>query len=168
MSIDPAEGCEVLREVVLTLLESKLKFWIGRGVFRQFVLHGNFGDGQGDIDLHVLRSDEGVLLKVIARLQTKGYLRVSSPLQTHKITLRKNGAEVEFVYLERDGDLLWHQAGHPQKKRFDCPSSDFGDREIELCGLTVRAPEDAYCEHVFGPGWREEKKGSGGVPIRRR
>jgi len=48
MSIDPAEGCEVLREVVLTLLQSKLKYWIGRGVFRHFVLHGNFGDGVVD------------------------------------------------------------------------------------------------------------------------
>ena len=41
------------------------------------------------------------------RLQAKGYVRVSSALQTHKITLRrKEGLEVEFVYLEREGDRL--------------------------------------------------------------
>ncbi len=166
MSIDPIEGCKTLRQVVSLLDRSKLKYWIGRGVFRQFVLHGNFGDQQRDIDIHVLRDDAQVLSRVTERLQAKGYVRVSSALQTHKITLRrKEGLEVEFVYLEREGDRLWHQAGYPEKKRFECPASAFGDREIELCGLTVRAPENEYCEQVYGPEWRKEERGSGGRPM---
>jgi hypothetical protein len=58
MSIDLTQGCKVLREVVSTQQRTKLKYSIGRGVFRHFALHGNFGDRQGDIDFHVLRDDE--------------------------------------------------------------------------------------------------------------
>jgi hypothetical protein len=166
MNIDPIEGCEALRQVVSLLDRAKMKYWIGRGVFRQFVLHGNFGDQQRDIDIHVLRDDQQPLFRLTERLQSKGYVRISSPLQTHKITLRrKDGLEVEFVYLERDGDRLWHQAGYPEKRRFECPATVFRDREIELCGLKIRAPEDAYCEHVYGLEWRKEERGSGGRPM---
>ncbi len=155
-------GIETLHELVHCLESAGVNYWLGRGLFRQFTLHKNFGDRQGDIDFHVLREEHARLQSVVTDLTDKGYELISGPEHGHKVTIRKRGVKVEFVFLERDGDILWHQAGWPRRKRYDSPARAFGDRRVEMFGVSVRVPNEEYLPAVFGSGWRKNTKGSGG------
>jgi hypothetical protein len=160
--IDEKAGVEVLLEIVRLLDSGGLNYWLGRGVFRQVTLHGAFGDQQGDIDFHVLRSEQKGLAAVVDALEGNGYRVISTPDQRHKITMRKGHVEIEFVFLDRDREILWHQAGWPERKRYDCPAKAFGDRRIEIFGASIRVPDEEYLPAVFGRGWRRNRKGAGG------
>lgn len=142
-----------------------LKWWLGRGVLRHHLLHGRFGDLQGDIDFHVLREDEQAVRRFVEGLAETGWRVVSGPAQSHKITMRRGDIEIEFVFLNRDGDVLWHQAGWPEKRRFDCPERVFGERRAQMFGVDVRVPYEEYLPAVFGPDWRDGIKGSGGIAM---
>ena len=165
MPIDPKAGLRILREVVSELDSSGMNYWLGRGVFRNWTINQEFGYKQGDIDFHILREEVAKLRGMLDRLNKKGYRVISTPEQTHKITILKENVQVEFVFLERDGNLLWHQAGFPGKKRYDCPGTAFGDRRVNIFGVSVRGPDEEYLPAVFGPDWRRNEKGSGGRPI---
>ena len=160
------EGIAAMQEVVEVLERRGLRYWLGRGVLRHHTLEGELGDQQGDIDFHVLREDEpGVRRQAVEELQTLGYQVISRPEHSHKITLRKGETEVEFVFLNRDGKVLWHQAGWPQRRRYECPARAFGHRRIQMFGIDVRVPDEEYLVAVFGARWRENVKGSGGTPM---
>lgn len=160
------EGIKTLCEVVEVVDAENLRYWLGRGLFRHYTLNKSFGDRQGDIDFHVLRDDEKRLRAVVTELENRGFRIVSGPEHRHKVSIKKGAVEVEFVFLERDGEDLWHQAGWPQLRRFTCPSAMFGDRREEMFGVSVRVPEDGYLEAVYGPEWTKNRKGSGGTLMR--
>jgi hypothetical protein len=166
-SINPTEGATALREVSGVLDAAGIRYWLGRGLFRHFTLHHEFGDKQGDVDLHVLREDEDSVRDEVKRLEGMDYEVVSRPEHTHKITLRRGETEVEveLVFLNRDGEVLWHQAGLPDRRRYDCPARAFGERRLEMFGILVRVPDEEYLPAVFGPGWEANEKETGGAPI---
>jgi len=60
---------------------------------------------------------------------------------------------------------LWHQAGFPEQKRFDCPAAVFGTGRETMFGVSVSVPEEGYLDAVFGPKWRENQKASGGTSM---
>ena len=156
------DGIRVLGEVVRVLEADGINYWLGRGLFRQFALKKNFGDRQGDIDFHILRDEQPALHGVVKQLEMIGYEVISTPDQAHKLAMITGAAEVEFVFLERDGDLLWHRAGWPNRKRYSCLARAFGNRRIEMFGIQVRVPDEEYLPAVFGRSWRKNRKGSGG------
>ena len=165
--IDPTEGATALREVIGVLEAAGIRYWLGRGLFRHFTLRHEFGDKQGDVDLHVLREDEDAVRVAATTLEEMHYEVISRAEQKNKITLRRGESkvEVELVFLNRDGEFLWHQAGWPDRRRYDCPARAFGDRRLEMFDILVRVPDEEYLPAVFGPGWEANEKGTGGAPV---
>ena len=160
-------GATVLKEMAEFLEANGIDYWLGRGRFRHFTLHGAFGDAESDIDFHVLRSAAISLRAVLPELVRRGYT-VTDSVSRHKLALTKGDTAVEFVYLDQtadDPDALYHETAYPTRKRFVCPTSVFTDRRVTMFGAAVRVPEEEYLPCVFGPRWRENKKGSGGVEI---
>jgi hypothetical protein len=160
-------GVTVLKEVAEFLEANGIDYWLGRGRFRHFTLHGAFGDAESDIDFHVLRRAAIPLRAVLPELVRRGYT-VTDSVSRHKLALKKGGTAVEFVYLDQatdDPDTVYHETAHPQRKRFVCPASVFAERRLTMYGAAVRVPEEEYLPCVFGPRWRDNKKGSGGVEI---
>ena len=162
-----SEGTVVLREVVLFLESLGLRYWLGRGRFRHFTLTHEFGDADSDIDFHLLRGAEVQLQAALPQLQARGYM-LTDGASRHKLSLRKEAVAVEFVYLDpapNAPEAYYHETAYPLRKRFTCPARLFGDRRLEILGVSVRVPEEEYLPCVFGPRWRENVKGSGGVQI---
>ena len=157
----------VFKAVVEFLESHGFRYWLGRGRFRHFTLTGEFGDSASDIDFHLLREGEGDLRAELPVLRGQGYV-VTDDAARHKLSLRKGGVAVEFIYLDRasgDPGACFHETVYPLRKRFICPTQVFGDRRMEMFGVSVRVPEEEYLPCVFGPRWRENRKGSGGIQL---
>jgi hypothetical protein len=94
-------GIAVLREVTELLEQIGVKYWLGRGRFRHFVVTHEFGDEASDIDLHVLRADEAPLTAALPALRSRGYSITAH--ERHKLSIRKNSVDLEFVFLDSAG-----------------------------------------------------------------
>jgi hypothetical protein len=168
MAIPPDVGVKLLGEVHEAFENRKVKYWIGRGVFRQLTLHQEFGDKQGDIDVHVLREDEVRVREVVEDLLGRGFAIQHSQagyvLQfSYKIALIKDGNRVEIQFLEREGTSRFYRAGGVGQLKFCAPEGVYSESTSVDAGTLVRVPEPAYLPAVYGPGWRDEEK-TGGSP----
>lgn len=162
-----ADGIAIVKEVAELLEAQGVDYWLGRGRFRHFTLTGEFGDTESDIDIHVLRTDEEALRNAVQMLVSRGYT-IEDDVSRHKLATKKSGFGVEFVYLDQLADDLgswFHETVFPLRKRFVCPAEALGTHCIDFFGSRVRVPEAEYLPCVFGPRWREDKKGSGGAQI---
>ena len=160
------EGIQALRETVEVLDRRRIDYWVGRGLLRHFKLHGEFGDKQSDIDLHIHRRDEGHMDDVVDELDELGYTVTWDEPESHKLSLERGSAAIEFVFLDCDpGDpsILCHRTIIPDRKTYRCKKESFGDRRIKMFGIDVRVPENEYLPSTFGPKWRDNQKGSGGT-----
>lgn len=158
---------EVLKEVVDLLVAHGLRYWLGRGRFQWFVVHHKVGEHESDIDFHLFREDERVLRSLLPEFRARHY-GITDDRSRHKISLAKTGVAVEFVFLDLDTTgkgVRYHETAFPLRKRFLCPNDVFKDRMVTIGGVLVRVPEEEYLTCVFGPRWRECRKGSGGVEI---
>lgn len=165
MTIDPQAGIQTLKILDDVFNATGLRYWIGRGVFRRGELHGEFGDKQDDIDVHVFREDEPTLWEAIDALSVHGFTEVAWDGPDYKVPLARAGVAVEIQFLELDGDVRWYRAGGHGQKRFEAPASAFGDRRIAISGVPVRVPTRAYLATVYGDGWENEIEGTGGIPF---
>ena len=107
-------GATVLKEMAEFLEANGIDYWLGRGRFRHFTLHGAFGDAESDIDFHVLRSAAISLRAVLPELVRRGYT-VTDSVSRHKLALTKGDTAVEFVYLDQtadDPDALYHETAY--------------------------------------------------------
>ena len=165
MAIPVAAGLDVLRILDEVFTSVGVDYWVGRGVFRRGELHGEFGDQQGDIDVHVRREDEPALWDAIDVLVERGFSEVEWQGPEYKVPLIRDGIEVEIQFLELDGDVRWYRAGGHGQIRFEAPASVFGNRRLEISGVSVRVPDKAYLPAVYGDQWEAEVKGTGGKPV---
>ena len=165
MPIEPEVGCAVLREMVSELERSGLKYWLGRGVFRHWRRHREFGGKQDDVDFHVLRQEEAQLRSVVHDLCRMGYEKVLWDDKGHKIPLKKATVPIELIFLERKGRNLSFRAEGTGNKLYTCPAWVFGNRTLKICGVKVRVPGDQYLPVVYGPNWKAEEEDNGGVTI---
>ena len=87
----------------------------------------------------------------------------------HKLSIVRGKVAVEFVYLDLDrttgSSIRYHETVCPARKRYMCDESVFSERSLKICGVNVRVPESEYLPSVFGPRWRENRKGTGGVEV---
>ena len=159
------EGIRALGETVQVLAGRGIDYWLGRGLFRHFSLTGEFGDQQSDIDFHVHRRDEKRLAEVVKDLSGLGFSVTWYEVGQHKLSLGRGSTAVEFMFLDGDPDdelMLFHRTAFPPATYY-CAKDAFGGRTIDMFGITIRVPDDAYLPATFGSQWRDNKKGSGGT-----
>src|SRR5213594_1277422 len=161
------DGPAVLAEVVALLESHSVRYWLGRGRFRNFVITGTFGDEESDLDFHVFRVDSDALHSLLPELAARNYSITSDA--PHKLSIVRGKVAVEFVYLDLDrttgSSIRYHETVCPARKRYMCDESVFSGRSLKICGVNVRVPENEYLPSVFGPRWRENRKGTGGVEV---
>ena len=155
-----------MREVVAHLERARLDYWLGRGVFRHYRLLGEFGEEQNDLDFHVLKVHRRRISTLVESLCGEGYVKVPWRDLGYKIPLRKGSVPVELIFLERKAGTLYFRAGGVGQKRYSCPISVYGTRQLEICGIRARVPEDEYLPLVYGPNWEAEERDNGRKLIR--
>ena len=157
----------VLAEIVGLLESRNVRYWLGRGRFRNFIITGALGDDASDLDFHIFREDSAPLHGLLPELAARKYeVTADAP---HKLSMVRGGVAVEFVYLDLDSstesNIRYHETVCPTRKRYLCAETVFSDRKLKICEVEVRVPENEYLSSVFGPRWRENRKGTGGVEI---
>lgn len=146
------EGIEALKTTIGSLEKEGIDYWLGRGLFRHFTLHKEFGNKLSDIDFHVWVDDRPKVQHLLDELKKVG-CRINANRDYKANFTTPSGVDVEIVYLFQDDKEAYHKSkGRYLKCSFDC----FKERRIDIFGVNVRVPEKKYLPQVYGENWRKE------------